>query len=113
MAASTITTVTTAAVTVIRGRRKEWTISLSRSKRRRPGASACEAIVASVSSLTGSSLPAVQPNARIDNGIEQVDDEIDRHEDGGDQQEVGGHHGDIGILHGLEEQKPHARPLEH
>ena len=56
---------------------------------------------------------ALDAQARVDGVVQQVDDEVDDDEHQRDEAQVGGHHRDVGELHRLDEQQPHAGPLEH
>src|SRR5262245_47248382 len=124
-AASTITAVTSAAATVPRERRNEWTMSLSKAADHAlcaaalradpagaagPAGASSESATSSAMFLSGASVDAY---ARIDRHIKQIDDEVDGHEDRRNQQQVGGHDRDVGVLHRLEKQQPHAGPLEY
>jgi hypothetical protein len=56
---------------------------------------------------------ALDAQARIDCVVQQVDNEIDDDEEQRDQAQVGGHHRHVGDADGLDEEQPHAGPLEH
>ncbi len=55
---------------------------------------------------------AARPQARIEQEIEKVDNEIGDHEHGCHEHEIGRHHRHIGELHGIDEKRAKARPLE-
>src|SRR5579885_179528 len=56
---------------------------------------------------------AIDAQARIDGVVEEIDDEIDDDEEEGDKHEIGRHHGNVGEADRLDDEKPHAGPLEH
>src|SRR4051794_11851312 len=121
MAPSRMTRITAVEIMASLEFRKLWTRSLSRARASREsgragaglgaawasvGASACAMLV-----LSGS--PGREAEPRVDDCVQDVDHEIDRDEDEGDEQEVRRHDRDIDVLDGLQEQQPHAGPLEH
>src|SRR5690606_26757816 len=55
---------------------------------------------------------ALHAQARIDREVQQIDDQVDDDENEGDQDQVGRHHGDVHHADRLDEEQPHAGPLE-
>src|SRR3954452_18666108 len=95
------TTATTAEATVTGERLKDHQRSLSKARVR------VEAISVPPCRATAG------PQPRVDEEIEQVDHQVDADEDQRDQHQVGRHDRDIGGADRLDEEQPHARPLEH
>src|SRR4051794_33560989 len=95
------TSATTAEATVTGERLNDHQMSLSKARAR------AEAI----------SVPpgraAADPQPRIDEEVEQVDHQVDADEDQRDEHEIGRHDGNVRGADRLDEQQPHARPLEH
>src|SRR5215467_3493281 len=111
-APSTMRSVTRAASTVTFDCQNENTISLS-SRRKMPRGRAGSSELESCAVLIASGCARIDPNARIYNDVQEVNDEIDGQEDQGNQKQIGRHDRDIGVLHRLEKQQTHARPLKH
>src|ERR1700741_1320853 len=108
-----ITTATTAAATVSGERRKLHIKSLSTARDHHPDCAASEdTMPGALISANGGDL-ALDPQARIDDVIEQVHHQVDDHEKEPDHHEVGRHNRDVGEGHRLDEHQTHARPLEY